>query len=841
MGFDDEKQRRSAIPGGLPIPDGEIDLGDRRDLLGLYVFGDQASGTSQVYEELTVTLIKFTLNKKDGSGTDTFYISKDYYDSGGIYANSPEAFPVLAVDPRLQQSLGRVFGNRHDVSIEVYAHTDFDRFGRSFSDLRDEYEFQGAPVEVWKYWKATGANASNTESRNKRLTLQIAGVTLNNDFLTILCKDTWFEDRVIGPKGGPEVTSEGFTDIQDAWDGESGPIVIGDGAGGGQIVTPPRISDSSSNNSLFISWESANNSLNSDALQKIYMQNTTQEFGGGAWLELDTNLTDGRLTTEHQEFTTALNLFGSPNEYHLNYYWRAIRLAPTSNHALTSVRAQLWRDANGGAPGDGDLKLFVHLMEDAPESDSILLKDQIVEKTFDLQEVVSAFASPTPTNPDDYIVRFDFNPFIPLIAGLKYAIVLGHSRPPTQDPITGGISGGPAIAYASELGATHYSKWHEADRDTGWVKAENNRLGVGVYGMTIKNALSTQTVQGHPYARLIVGDGNATSSEATQGTEFKVAVNGISDVAGKYTGGVTGTTIENAADVVRFFLQDETLGGGLENGDLVVNEFSEARGVLAAEEINLSFSLDVQTRLSSLLFAICEQAGLILFKNRVGQLRLVAPVWSGTSDFEAELNQGLLGEDMQVVNIVETATEAVYNDLQYNFGINHLEVPQDRAFTRRVGGDTFNSVAYANSEAASAGLEDLTAMLEESKDIYGNLELKLDFSLHPSGSNGPANVLRKLAQRFSRKQKLVTVRLPLRKFRNLNLMHTARLRHEDLPADNVKGMELRAFNSNGSNVEFLSDNSPATLISTGLIQGFIKGIVEVGEDVQITVETESPF
>ena len=76
-------------------------------------------GTSTLYVERVVEVVKFTLQKKTG-GSDTFYVAQDYWGEGTLYTDSPEVYPVLAEPVPSPRSIQNNLGVRHDVSIAIF-------------------------------------------------------------------------------------------------------------------------------------------------------------------------------------------------------------------------------------------------------------------------------------------------------------------------------------------------------------------------------------------------------------------------------------------------------------------------------------------------------------------------------------------------------------------------------------------------------------------------------------------------------------------------------------------------------------------------------------------------
>ena len=63
-------------------------------------------GESTLYVERVVEVLKFTLTRKDGLGTDDYYVSQDYWDEGTLYTGNPVIYPVLAELVSTQRSVG---------------------------------------------------------------------------------------------------------------------------------------------------------------------------------------------------------------------------------------------------------------------------------------------------------------------------------------------------------------------------------------------------------------------------------------------------------------------------------------------------------------------------------------------------------------------------------------------------------------------------------------------------------------------------------------------------------------------------------------------------------------
>lgn len=290
---------------------------------------------STLYVERVVEVARFTLNRKDGIGTDDFYVSQDYWDEGTLYTGNPVIYPVLAELMTTPRSVGRVTGTRHDVTIAVFAKSHFTGYQKGFLDLTATHELRNSTVEVRRYWR-TKDGVTTHGTANIRQTLEIRGYSVSGGVLRIETRDTWFKDKEISKR----LTPTDFPNIQDEFAYEYGAIVFGIGGGNGVIIDAPYIEDSGESfdpkATMFLGWTFPNHPMNS--VQQFYVLNPDTDADPAPWLQV------GFVGTYTTPWNGDDSLPPAGDQYarFLSLYSRGVVVSPGSNtRIITSVSAPL--------------------------------------------------------------------------------------------------------------------------------------------------------------------------------------------------------------------------------------------------------------------------------------------------------------------------------------------------------------------------------------------------------------------------------------------------------------------------------------------------------------------
>lgn len=247
MAVDDRNKRGSAIGIGpaspvLPNPDGAVDAGDRAQLAHAYrgfFSSTVVSGTNTLFPDTDVEVVKLTLKSKTGGSPATYYLSRDHFYAGALYASSPMIYPLLAASPTTAQEVGRYVAVRSDTAIQVYGKSDFTKKGYTFADTLQDYEFHDAQVEVRYYAKPAGSSTTHADAVNIRWTGTVIDVGYDDatGIVTINARETWFKDKDFGHRFVAADFSTNTEEYRNKWVGDMAPLPIGPLGGGSPIVS----------------------------------------------------------------------------------------------------------------------------------------------------------------------------------------------------------------------------------------------------------------------------------------------------------------------------------------------------------------------------------------------------------------------------------------------------------------------------------------------------------------------------------------------------------------------------------------------------------------------------
>lgn len=237
-----------------------------------------AAGQSTLYVERVVEVAKFALTRKDGTGTDDFYVSLDYWGEGTLYTGNPEIYPVLAEPISTPRSVDRVMGIRHDVSISLFAKSHLNGYQKGFLDLAATYELRGSALEIRRYWRSKDGVVTHTTD-NIRQTLKVIGYSISGGLLRIDARTTWFEDKEISKR----LTPEAFPNLQEEFQFEYGAVVFGLGDGG-VIIDAPYLSADTDNADVFTGWTFPNHPMN--AVAEVFVPNPNTDIDESTWLSV---------------------------------------------------------------------------------------------------------------------------------------------------------------------------------------------------------------------------------------------------------------------------------------------------------------------------------------------------------------------------------------------------------------------------------------------------------------------------------------------------------------------------------------------------------------------------
>lgn len=244
-----------------------------------------AGGT--IFSDTDIEIVKIVMQKKDLSGSSTFYISDVYLAADEVYSGSPVCYPLLAGSPRVIRGMGTYTANRYDVTIPIYARGPYDTKGVSFQDYLATHEFHNAAVSVFYYPKARAGTTTHAATTNTRQVLTVINQSFDSGsgILSLGCRDTWPKDREVSRVLDDTV----LTDLDDRSAQEYGGIVFGKSttAADGIMLDAP-IFDSNTDSNVPNMKVFAGHVFNghpNNLFKRLMVRNQTPELSTSDWLQ----------------------------------------------------------------------------------------------------------------------------------------------------------------------------------------------------------------------------------------------------------------------------------------------------------------------------------------------------------------------------------------------------------------------------------------------------------------------------------------------------------------------------------------------------------------------------
>ena len=396
--------------------------------------------------------------------------------------------------------------------------------------------------------------------------------------------------------------------------------------------------------------------------------------------------------------------------------------------------------------------------------------------------------------------------------------------------------------YQAVVGQEHYAKLN-TQRDQGWVLQDDVQLAIALHvagdGSGFEDGTATEPQ--HSYFEM-EGYGGEYSTflefpSLAKDSDFKAGVLGLEDdSSGTYTGSAS-SVMQNLVHILRFILQhDELLG--IDPAQIRSAALETLNDELGST-YRLGFAIDRETYAGDLIRKMCKQADFCFYKTRKGELTVARSAYhAGT--FDHSLDEGRLRDQLQVLAVVDTPADQIFNDFSINFGADPLNTPKDAALLRRAGSDSWKSNVYLNASESSAADTTRQANMSTSQARYGKLQYREDFDLFPADSGAPAATLARLADRYYLKGKRLTFRVPLKDYYDSDLFDHYSIRHTELPRDGGTSKKV-VWHNDGEPISWHYRGVPATWMRLGRIDGEVIAVAELDQWLEVTVETQNPF
>ena len=808
-------------PGMMPDPSG----GD--EWAGLWVMAPPTlDGSDTLYEDCNVWVVKITLQKKDNSGSATYYLSRDYYDEGELYSGSPVIYPIIAGTPEdltVDRSHGREIAILHEPVVKLYGGSHFDDYGKCFFDLADEYRFHEADVEIRAYTKARDDMTTHSDSVNIRMgRLKVKNFQMVDGVLELGCRQILFKEKEISKR--LEATT--FTDLEEDYQGEYGAIVFGQDV----VVEAPWI-DSTANSSgtvtseVFLGWTATGHVLG--GFTTFYARNT-EGPRDPEWVEI--GLSSSNVAIHGNQYSLgAGDADGAVGEGRCVVF----SPGPDDSRVLWAINVALTRTGTPPTSDDGNIRIFVARGVNLTTA-GVYEEEQVLREAkfdnFNSSSLTSVLAFVYPplvaTENENYMIGVEWtNPSATEGYRVRYLTSGSNSNDNSQsrDNTTRG-------AGWTSTSEDPYIALYDFQTDTGL----NNNSGTAPnkYAYYDLKATGTGSVSVSFFS-------DNSDGKMHYEIELKAKVDGLKDDgSGTYTGSAN-ALIENPADLIRFLLFDDEIGLGESTSIADLTTFTTARTDLG-DTYDLSFAVEGQTFATDLILKILRQTRLILAVNREGELWLKYPR-PPSATVDHNISEGYWKDEMSIVSIGESSADEVLNDFEVPFAIDKLNTPKDVDIVRRLGRNaSYSGVEVLNSSDSTGNDSAREAKAATSLALYGRRTYRDTFDLYGSDSLGPRNKVNYLFDRYGDKQTIFTVRVPFDKFKTADQFDSLEAKSFDLPTKNGKLDEITWLN--GSDIiSWFDEGIPITWTNRGKLKGIITGIRERGDDIEITVETAESF
>ena len=485
-------------------------------------------------------------------------------------------------------------------------------------------------------------------------------------------------------------------------------------------------------------------------------------------------------------------------------------------------------------PARGEIRLIVSRARYLPDTNSWGPEaSPIISTPFDVTGAATAALT------FGYPIAFPVNPIIPLVPGASYFVWLEFTNF-NDHPYSFRSN------YLTVGGQEHYARIN-TERGQGWERQANVQLGMALHIVGDNGGFSATKGSAPYYASYPTRTYTGVYAPVTlsfpapsAGVQYKFGMRGLLDNgSGTYTGSAS-ASIRNFADVLRFALMNSDFGRGLTSDEVDVASFNAARSWGNSNGVYLSFAIDRELFLSELVTKVCEQTTAILYKTRIGKLRLHTPSWHG-GQFDYSVDEGRHRDAVRVQRIDDNPGAPLHNDYVVNFGVDALGVPKSADYVYRAGSNAFSQSLQINGTEASFADPDRVAWLAGLEALYGKTQFRRDFDLFgPEATDAVLKILRRIVDRYSDKPQRVTIRVPLKDYKLVDLFDTFAVRHTDIPLEGGT-TDRFVWTDDGEAIEWDHDGIPISWMKLGRIDGEVVQLLEIDQSVEITVESMHSF
>lgn len=833
------------------------------ELLELYNFG-QGLGYSELSADLLTSLSAYwNLDESSGTREDS-HSTNDLTQNGGVTSldtgpGNPTIYPLLMQEPSIGFALGPVAAEQINATFSLFGYASISQIFETLSSLLTAYDVAGQSVKVWYASKAEDVYLVNDASfPSLRATLEAISFQIGEDAATLSlnCIDRWFKDKLIG-------TPIDNVTFPNAWIQEYGktrPRIWGVRSSStygpiascrwiDTVTDNPYVADYTRAASKFL-YADFPNGFQSDAtgptvpngVQHYVYNKDDPGVGADPWQKLAIpNGSSARALTglssnlASATYTTKLNMITYPV---------AARAFSVSSSAYISTGFRLRAEDKNSNLVDADGPLIVTLEQaEIQNTNNLFLKRTLREKIIragDPRILASG-----------HIVDIWDEPIV-LLPDVQYAIVVRWERDPTA-------------------GATHeidllYNPSSPTDTDTFYVKTFGNenfltKTGSGTGLSVAVDSCWYETGefdrgQTSGYASLKLWgsyDTGISGGIKFQSCTLKAYMKGAEDIGGAHVYPASTEAIKRPQEIISSLLNSPSVAPLEDSG-----HFDFAPGDLAPDYeaiinwlVNLVIVLEAPVSVTELVLLICEHSRLRLYKQRDGSLKTAFP-FNFDEDGATVISESELRSDLLIKAIGETDAGQIVNDFRALYKRDYLERESDPQVLLRLGTNRYAELFDLKSDTSTDSDTTRQAELEESQDAFGVKEWRreLDFI----DTKVPArDLVNYLADRYSRKQKRVTVQLLKREFHALFILSQVTLYHTRLCGSDVDLLSQPHVRDWGlvrivdeervgvgvtgrAEIAVYDDGIPCVSLALGRFEGEIIAIQEQGPLMLVTIE-----
>lgn len=720
--------------------------------------------------------------------------------------------------------------------------------------------------------------------------------------LTLECRDTWFKNRDYGHRFETADFDSNVTDYLNTWRTEMGPVPFGTDSTGtvGTVLTVCPLYDAETATDgthtyqtfkIITGFSPGSGSGYSPGFKKLYVRNDVRQLNVNNWLEVNLQANGFASRTPLAGPST---LDSGTTELSGKQWRIARRIAPSTKAELVTGVSLRTKRVGQITHGDGQLQIsFIEAVEVAsnkwsttgsvfrslpldasaigtsagnvdfhftppvilPPGKSYFCIAEWTRSTTESKTITGATnASPIAitTSGDHGWANGDSVTITGVLgntaANGTFTITSTGATTFTLDSSTGSgayTSGGTAernkycsLYYDNTVGADVFYANDQTVNKEGWG-ATTGEAQLQLWTVGLNNASGTVNMTDYTlnYAE-IHALASGTVPVNFSGLEFKVGMSGLNDDgSGTYTG-TADALIDNPVAIIKFLLMESNFGVGLTSSSVNTTVFNTVRDECGSAQ-DMCFSVEGTITIEELIKRICDQARLIIYKERAGKMTIIRPTHPTSYDFL--FNEGAMRGELVLEDVSDMDSSFVINSMEGVYKKDVLQLNTDPAFLRISRDSRFLELEYTYGNGVGFSTSDATRPDQAlaSQVLYGLRESLERYDLYETAAP-VRHCMDYKFDRFKDQQRRVTFRVNRRDYYStaLDLFSTGRISHQGILAASGSASEI-GQHYQGTPITTYDEGVPCVIWAGGTIKGFVSGIREQGRYMYVTLETIS--